>query len=527
LALLKGLPKQVLADYVVDSAAPLVTKVVSVVGDNLESNNFYRWTIEFHEHMGDVPLLQATTYFKCKGGAEINTIDPATETYTLENIDVEFAGDGPQFFMEIDGDISIATGPSGEDVWAFTVSDKNGNTILDPVDAFDDTVSNDYAIQDASSGFVYFNASNSYTRELAKVGLRFGLDSSDASRAHLNIKVHVDPVTSVRNSQYTLKAQDATRTIGSLAEGLGVFDIDVAGTAEPTYDMKHQLVIVSNDATTFTCRYMLNDEFVALVTISTTISGDPFVADTLTNSYFDIGFHTLTDVGSYVIQTVQVTAVPVGAAADSEVGDSFTWWADKDAVYSEAVPLNHAGSAAIESMSVYYTNQQAPSHAIPLVIQIAQTSGQGDLYIWKVAGDTEWVMPQSGQNGGIGFNIADNTTRSGEDEAGQLLGELRHYLDNMYPDDPMRQGLETVRIQFSEGSEHDQRLCASQAANAKDAKYYIQIGSQGLNDSPECSDRGICDYGSGTCRCFKGYAGIDCSEQNALSQGFAATTSAF
>jgi hypothetical protein len=51
--------------------------------------------------------------------------------------------------------------------------------------------------------------------------------------------------------------------------------------------------------------------------------------------------------------------------------------------------------------------------------------------------------------------------------------------------------------------------------------YYFQFGTNGINDAPECSDRGICDYSSGICKCFKGYNGIDCSSQSALASGAA------
>jgi len=40
----------------------------------------------------------------------------------------------------------------------------------------------------------------------------------------------------------------------------------------------------------------------------------------------------------------------------------------------------------------------------------------------------------------------------------------------------------------------------------------------GNKEQSECSNRGLCDYDSGLCKCFKGYYGIDCSMQNALAQ---------
>jgi hypothetical protein len=40
----------------------------------------------------------------------------------------------------------------------------------------------------------------------------------------------------------------------------------------------------------------------------------------------------------------------------------------------------------------------------------------------------------------------------------------------------------------------------------------------GNKETATCSNRGVCDYDSGLCKCFKGYYGGDCSFQNALSQ---------
>jgi len=40
----------------------------------------------------------------------------------------------------------------------------------------------------------------------------------------------------------------------------------------------------------------------------------------------------------------------------------------------------------------------------------------------------------------------------------------------------------------------------------------------GNTELSTCSNRGVCDYTSGLCKCFKGYYGGDCSNQNALAQ---------
>jgi hypothetical protein len=41
---------------------------------------------------------------------------------------------------------------------------------------------------------------------------------------------------------------------------------------------------------------------------------------------------------------------------------------------------------------------------------------------------------------------------------------------------------------------------------------------EGNYEESTCSNRGVCDYGTGLCKCFKGYTTDDCSVQNALAQ---------
>ena len=37
-------------------------------------------------------------------------------------------------------------------------------------------------------------------------------------------------------------------------------------------------------------------------------------------------------------------------------------------------------------------------------------------------------------------------------------------------------------------------------------------GCYGAMSGQDCSGRGICDYSSGTCKCFSGYAGTACEK---------------
>jgi hypothetical protein len=41
----------------------------------------------------------------------------------------------------------------------------------------------------------------------------------------------------------------------------------------------------------------------------------------------------------------------------------------------------------------------------------------------------------------------------------------------------------------------------------------------GNYEAVTCSNRGLCDYGTGLCKCFAGHTGVDCSQQSALARG--------
>jgi len=55
--------------------------------------------------------------------------------------------------------------------------------------------------------------------------------------------------------------------------------------------------------------------------------------------------------------------------------------------------------------------------------------------------------------------------------------------------------------------------------NAPDSGGVTDKAVEGSTENVECSNRGICDYATGACKCFTGFTTEDCSHQNALAMG--------
>ena len=44
------------------------------------------------------------------------------------------------------------------------------------------------------------------------------------------------------------------------------------------------------------------------------------------------------------------------------------------------------------------------------------------------------------------------------------------------------------------------------------------VGQVGNKCHVDCSNRGLCDYGTGTCACFEGFYGDNCGKMSVLAE---------
>merc|ERR1711924_578247 len=58
---------------------------------------------------------------------------------------------------------------------------------------------------------------------------------------------------------------------------------------------------------------------------------------------------------------------------------------------------------------------------------------------------------------------------------------------------------------------------ASGAGGAGTSGFKLTTLQNGNKENVICSNRGLCDYSTGTCKCFGGFTDFDCSVQNALA----------
>lgn len=489
MGLLKSLPNQVLADFTVDGTT-VVSKITGVSAVELEADSWYQWRVTFDERMGDVPLLSGTPYFKCKGGAEIDAGQRGDSFADMiyENIGVTYAGDGPEedltfVFSNI---VDDGTNP---DTFDYLVQDSTGSAL--------GAAETGLGFATFSAGVALTNAAT-FSREASKVLFDFpkggddGNQNRGAGATDLTIKIHTVPTITVNNRLFTLDtgAPDivAPGTRDLVSANTLTVQRGASGATDPTYDQKIEVLYL--DTTADSAAWFINDEFIGYIELA---------AGTLEAALIDGA-----SVPALLVNGITFSGNAVLDTGTATVGDAYIFWQAKTV---EAYIVDGP-----DTLSITFTDNQPPSLAINLVIKITTTSASVDRYAWKVAGDTDFQTDSV--NNGFAVPASGTPTQ---------LPTSFTYVHSVYPDDPMRSGVPLVEVSWLDGPDLDGRICESENGHTTNGKYYIQIGSNGLNDAPECSDRGICDYSSGICKCFKGYAGIDCHEQNALAMGQAFT----
>lgn len=135
---------------------------------------------------------------------------------------------------------------------------------------------------------------------------------------------------------------------------------------------------------------------------------------------------------------------------------------------------------------------------IGVVLNWEDVSPAIDTYRWKLNGDERWITGQS-LNRGEATTVG-TLTDSFQFGRTDALNPAHTYLDN-------------YAFQLGGGVDDANRACD----DSTNAYLYLQLGLEGINDFPECSDRGLCNRETGECECFKGYKGTDCSLQSALA----------
>ena len=466
-AALKGLPNEVLADFYTGETFVELVQSVSV-SEEIADRLVYV-TVTFNKRLGDVPLIQAVPQFKCKNGFSFTTW-AGNESFA-ENIDVVTAGnaDGPDFSFTVEGLINAA----GDSI-DYVVKDLSGNTLNN----------GDYATSAFPTGAALTDI-ETFDSSLDSLLWSFENGGTDGGRGGgegmFTLTYHAEGVGRSNNILYTITGglesntavTDVLTDSGTGTTPMVLTPNGAALTAVHTY---YKLTVEDFDASAV--RLYINDEFVGFGTVSTPdleYSGSHFT-------------HRRHPVEPLYLESGGAYQSANGGLAINAGGDSLVFYPTAnlftttyEPVTGDAIQLTFASGAPYLPVSTF---------VLVVVVTDVSITATDDGYKWKIASDTTF------------------SSESALPSSPAALTGASTYLDS-HPDDDMRKVVPYLRFELGLGNNDDNRKC--------NTYYYAQVGTNGINDMPTCSGRGLCDTAKGLCKCFNGYTGLDCSEMNALA----------